>query len=195
MEIVEALDAGPILLQVKTAIAPADNAGTLHDRLAVLGADALVEVLCALERGEVAKTPQHEAEATYAPKLPPDIGRLEWSQSAADLWNLVRGLAPQPGAYTFFGGRLVRVLGAQPLPDDHARAAGSVVGVLRGAGIQVATGQGTLVLTTLQPEGKRIMTAEEFCRGYRAEAGSVFTSAREESATPRPGNSGPGRKG
>lgn len=195
MEIVEALDAGPILLQVKTPIAAEDNAGTLHDRLAALGADALVEVLRALERGKVPKTPQDEAEATYAPKLPPDIGCLEWSRSAADLWNLVRGLAPQPGAYTFFGGRLVRVLGARPLPEDHGRAAGSVVGVLKGAGIQVATGQGTLVLTTLQPEGKRIMTAEEFCRGYRAEAGSIFTSTREESATPRPGNSRPGRKG
>jgi methionyl-tRNA formyltransferase len=195
MEIVEALDAGPILLQVKTPIAPEDNAGILHDRLAALGADALVEVLRALERGEGAKTPQNEAEATYAPKLPPDIGCLEWSQSAGDLWNLVRGLAPQPGAYTFFGGRLVRVLGAQPLPGDHGRAAGSVVAVLKGAGIQVATGQGTLVLTTLQPEGKRIMTAEEFCRGYRTEAGSVFTSTRKESATPRPGDSRPGRKG
>ncbi|MFQ5946303.1 MAG: methionyl-tRNA formyltransferase [Anaerolineae bacterium] len=195
MEIIEALDAGPILLQVNTPIAPEDNAGILHDRLAALGADALVEVLHALERGEVTKTPQNEAEATYAPKLPPLIGCLQWSQSAEDLWNLVRGLAPQPGAYTFFGGRLVRILGAQPLPADHGRAAGTVVGVRTGVGIQVATGKGTLVLTTLQPEGKRIMTAEEFSRGYRTEAGSAFTSTREESATPRPRDSRPGRTG
>ena len=195
MEIVEALDAGPILLQCKTSIALEDNAGTLHDRLAVLGADALLETLRAVERGEVTKTPQTEAEITYAPKLPPDIGCLEWSHSAGDLWNLVRGLAPQPGAYTFFRGRLVRVLGAQPLPGDPGHTAGTVVGVIREAGIQVATGEGALLLTTLQPEGKRVMTAEEFSRGYRAGAGSAFSSNREKSATPRPGDSRPGRTG
>jgi methionyl-tRNA formyltransferase len=195
MEIVETLDAGPVILQHKTAISPDDNAGTLHDRLAALGADALLEALRALERGDVRKTSQNEADATYAPKLPSDIGCLDWSRSAGDLWNLVRGLAPQPGAYTFFGGRLVRVLGAQPLPGDYGQAPGSVVRVLRATGVQVATGEGSLVLTTLQPEGKRMMTAEEFCRGYRAEAGNAFTSSREESATPRSGDSRSGRTG
>ncbi|MFQ5532445.1 MAG: methionyl-tRNA formyltransferase [Candidatus Methylomirabilales bacterium] len=193
MEMVEAVDSGPILLQWKAPISAEDNAGTLHDRLAVLGADALIETLRAVERGEVTKTPQDEAEATYAPKLPPDLGRLTWSSSATDLWNLVRGLAPEPGAVTFFRGRMVRVLGAQPLPRDHRESPGTIVGVLKGVGIQVATGNGTLVLTTLQPEGKRVMTAEEFARGYRAEVGSAFASTREESTTPRPGASRPGR--
>lgn len=195
MEIIEALDAGPILLQCRTPIAPEDNAGTLHDRLAALGADALVEALRAVERGDVTKTPQNEAEATYAPKLPPDIGCLQWSRRAEDLWNVVRGLAPQPGAYAFFRGRLVRVLAAHPLPDGRGHAAGTIVGVAQGMGIQVATGEGSLVLTSLQPEGKRSMTAEEFARGYRAQAGSLFASTREESATPRPGDSPPGRAG
>ncbi|MEE8282361.1 MAG: methionyl-tRNA formyltransferase [candidate division NC10 bacterium] len=195
MEIVELLDAGPILLQRKTSIVREDNAGTLHDRLAALGAEALLDTLHALERGEVTKTLQNEAEATYAPKLPPDLGCLEWSRGAVDLWNLVRGLAPQPGAYTFFEGRLVRVLGAQPLPGDHPHPAGTIVGVLKARGLQVATGRGTLVLTTVQPEGKRVMTAEEFSRGYRAEAGSIFTPTREQSATPCSGDSRSGRAG
>jgi methionyl-tRNA formyltransferase len=195
MEIVEALDAGPILLQRAIPIAPEDTAGTLEARLASLGAEALIEALGAVERGEVTKTPQNEAEATYAPRLPPDIGRLEWSGSAGDLWNLVRGLAPQPGAYTFYGGRLVRVLGAEPLPGDHPTRAGTVVSVRKGMGIEVATGRGTLLLTRLQPAGRRVMTAEEFSRGYRTEVGSVFVSTPEESATPRPGGSRPGRAG
>lgn len=195
MEIIEAMDAGPILHQREITIAAEDNAGTLHDRLGPLGAEALVETLDAVERGEVTKTPQNEADATYAPKLPPDIGRLEWSERAVDLSNLVRGLAPQPGAYTFFRGLLVKVLGAQPFPDDHRETPGIILGVLKGAGIQVATGEGTLLLTTLQPEGRRIMTAEEFARGYRAEAGGGFASTREQPATPRPGGARPGRAG
>jgi len=193
MEIVEEMDAGPILLQRKIPIAAEDTAGTLEDRLAPLGAEALIETLRAVEHGEVTRIPQNEAEATYAPRLPPDIGRLEWSRSAGDLWNLVRGLAPQPGAYTFYGGRLVRVLGAQPLRGDHSTRVGTIVGVRKGMGVEVATGQGTLLLTQLQPEGRRVMTAEEFCRGYRAEVGSGFASSREESAAPRLGDSRPGR--
>jgi len=193
MEIVEALDAGPILLQRTIPIAAEDTAGILEDRLAPLGAEALIETLRAVERGEMMKSSQNEAEATYAPRLPPDIGRLQWSRSAGDLWNLVRGLAPQPGAHTFHRGRLVRVLGAQPLPGDHPTRVGTIVGVRKGMGVEVATGQGTLLLTQLQPEGRRVMTAEEFCRGYRAEVGSGFASSREESAAPRLGDSRPGR--
>jgi methionyl-tRNA formyltransferase len=195
MEVVEAVDAGPILLQRKTPITAEDNAGTLHDHLAVLGAEALVETLRALEHGEVTRTPQDEAEATYAPKLPPHLGCLEWSRSAGDLWNLVRGLAPQPGAYTFFRGLLIRVLAAQPLPGPGRHTPGSIVGFRKRAGIEVAAGGGTLLLTTLQPEGKRVMTAEEFARGYRAEVGSAFASTREQSTTARTGHSRPGRAG
>jgi len=203
MEVVEALDAGPVLLQRPVPIAPADTAGSLEERLAVLGAEALVETLRALERGEVPRTPQDDAEATYAPKLPPDLGRLDWTQSAVDLWNVVRGLAPQPGAYTFFQGRLVRVLGAEPfdgdqsrtLPSDRRAAAGIVVAIRRGAGIEVATGRGTLLLTLLQPEGKRVMSGEEFSRGYRVEVASVFVSDRRQSTTARPGDSRPGGAG
>lgn len=195
MEVVEAVDAGPILLQRMTPIAVEDDAGTLHDRLAALGAEALVEALGALERWEVTKAPQNEAEATYAPKLPADLGCLEWSRGARDLWNLVRGLAPQPGTYTFFRGLLIRVLAARPLPGHPGQVPGTIVGFRKGAGVQVATGDGVLLLTTLQPEAKRVMTAEEFTRGYRAEVGSAFASTREQSTKSRPGDSRPGRAG
>jgi methionyl-tRNA formyltransferase len=179
MEVVEAVDAGPILSQRTTPITPEDNAGTLHDRLAVLGADALVETLYALERGEVTRTPQDESLATYAPKLPPALGCLDWSRPAGDLWNLVRGLAPQPGAYSFFRGLLIRVLAAEPLPTPAGCPPGTVVGLRKGAGVEVATGEGTLLLTMLQPEGRRIMTGGEFARGYRVEVKSAFRSTRE----------------
>lgn len=195
MEVVEAVDAGPILVQRKIPITREDNAGTLHDQLAVLGADALLETLRALERGEVTRTPQNEAEATYAPKLSPPLGCLDWSGSAENLWNLVRGLAPQPGAYTFFRGLLIRVLAARPLPESTRHAPGTIVGLRKGGGVAVAAGAGTLLLTTLQPEGKRVMTAEEFTRGYRVEVGSAFASTREQSTTARTGHSRSGRAG
>lgn len=195
MEVVESVDAGPILLQRTIPITAEDNAGTLQDRLALLGAEALVETLGALEQGKVTRTPQNEVEATYAPKLSPDLGRLEWSRSVKDLWGLVRGLAPQPGAYTFFRGLLIRVLAAQPLPGAARHAPGTITGFRKEVGVEVAAGEGTLLLTTVQPEGKRVMTAADFARGYRAEVGSVFASTREQSTTARPGHSGPGRAG
>ncbi len=176
MEMVEAMDAGPILLQRAIPITGEDDAGTLHERLAILGAEALTEVLAAIERGEIRKIPQEDARATFAPKLPPDLGRLDWTRGAAELWNLIRGLSPEPGAYTFFRHRLVRVLRARPEPGEGQERPGVILGIRPGGGILVGTGEGRLLLLRLQPEGRRMMTAEEFARGYRAEPGAAFTS-------------------
>lgn len=181
MEMVEAMDAGPILLQREIPITGEDDAGTLTPRLAALGAEALIEALTAVERGQIRKVPQEDAQATSAPKLTPELGRLDWTRGATALWNLIRGLSPQPGAYTFFRNRLVRVLRARPEPWGGREIPGVILGVRQGEGILVATGEGRLLLTTLQPEGKRIMTAGEFARGYRAEPGTAFASTRGQS--------------
>jgi len=181
MEMVETMDAGPILLQRLLPITEEDDAGTLHERLAVLGAGALIEALAAVERGEIQKIPQEDAQATFAPKLTPDLGRLDWLRPATELWNLIRGLSPQPGAYTFFRHRLVRVLRARPEPGGGREIPGVILEVRRGEGILVATGEGRLLLLTLQPEGKRVMTAEAFAHGYRAKPGAAFLATPGES--------------
>jgi methionyl-tRNA formyltransferase len=185
MEMVEAMDAGPILLQRAIPITDEDDAGTLHERLAVLGAEALIEALDAVKRGEIREIPQEDAPATFAPKLTPDLGRLDWTRGARELWNLIRGLSPQPGAYTFFRNRLVRVLRARPEPGEGREIPGVILGVRRGEGVLVATGEGRLLLLRLQPEGKRVMTAEEFAHGYRIAPGAAFVSPQGESPEDR----------
>lgn len=174
MEMVEAMDAGPILLQRAVPITAEDDAGSLSERLAAVGAEALVEALAAAARGEVRRIPQEEPEATFAPKLTPELGRLDWTRGATELWHLIRGLSPQPGAYTFFRDRRVRVLRARPEPGGDRERPGVILEVRHGEGILVATGEGRLRLLSLQPEGRRVMTAEEFAHGYRVEPGAAF---------------------
>lgn len=173
MRIEARMDAGPILLQQAEPIQPKDTAGTLGDRLAVLGAKLLCQALDQVARGTADTTPQDERAATYAPKLRPEDVRLDWAQNATALDALIRGLMPVPGAATRFGGRAVKVLEA--VVEAAANAApGTVLAIDRSKGVLVATGQGGLWLTRVQPESRQVMGAEEFARGYRVRPNAAF---------------------
>lgn len=169
------MDAGPMLLQRREAIRPDDDAGTLADRLAGMGAEALVEVLDLVAAGRAEPREQDEAAATYAPKLTAADQALEWKESAAVLHRRVRALAPQPGAQTTGRGRLVKVLAAEVREGARGRwqddEPGTVVGLEPG-GILVRAGEGCLLLTRVQPEGKRPMSAADFARGARLDPGA-----------------------
>ncbi len=173
IRLVERMDAGPMLLQRTEAIRPDDTGGTLAERLAVLGAAALVETLALVAAGRAEERAQDEGAATFAPKLTAADQVLDWKEPAAALRCRVRALAPQPGAQTTARGRLLRVLGAEVrerAPDRWDGEPGMVVG-LEPAGIVVRAGEGCLLLTRVQPEGKRPMSAADFARGARLERG------------------------
>lgn len=163
MRVVEALDAGPVWLTRSCPIGPTDTGGTLHDRLAALGAEALLEALEARRAGRVSESPQDDAAATYAHKLSATDRRIEWADAAADIERRVRALAPAPGAQTRLAGIDVRILGVTV--DD---ATGLDAGEVRAAGgrLLVGTGAGTLAITELQPQGKQPMDAAAFLNGY-----------------------------
>ena len=174
IRLVERMDAGPMLLQRTEAIRPDDTAGTLSDRLAVLGGEAMVEALALLAAGRAVEREQDEAAATFAPKLTAADQVLNWKEPAAALRCRVRALAPQPGAQTTARGRLVKVLAAEvreQVPERWDAEPGTVVG-FEAAGILVRAGEGCLLLTQVQPEGKRPMSAADFGRGARLERGA-----------------------
>ena len=170
MRVEAAMDAGPILLQRRVLIASRDNAGTLHDRLAELGAAALMDALGLLANGEAVWTPQDEAQATWAPKLRDEDCRLDLAGEPTGLVNRVRGLTPAPGAYVSLpDGRRLKVLEMRMRPE--AGPAGVVLDVAEEA-LVVGTGTGAVALVELQPEGKRRMGGAEFARGQRLGAGT-----------------------
>ncbi|NLG84974.1 MAG: methionyl-tRNA formyltransferase [Firmicutes bacterium] len=174
MQLDEGWDTGPLLSQRVVEIRPDDNAGTLHDRLAVVGAELLVETLAALAEGRISPRPQDEAAATRAPKIRPEEMRIDWRWPAARLHNLVRALAPKPLAETFHGAQRLQIVEAalaRPEGEDHPP--GTVLAV-EGEGILVATGRGVLRLVRLKPAGGRVMAAADYARGYRLTPGVVL---------------------
>jgi methionyl-tRNA formyltransferase len=180
MQMDEGLDTGSIVLQRPLAIGARETSGTLHDRLAALGAQAILEALRTLARdGALASRPQPDAGATYAAKLERRDSLIDWRTGAAALDRRIRALSPLPGAVAAFRGSPVRVRGAIPVAGAAAVPAGTVVRV--GAdGIDVACGEEDadserlLRLTELQPAGGRPMSAHAFAVGRALAAGARF---------------------
>ncbi len=160
------LDTGPMLLERATPIGAREAAGELHDRLARLGAEAIVAAIDAWQDGHLVPRPQPAEGATYAAKIRKEEARIDWSHATVAIDRQVRAFNPWPVAETTWDGRQLRVWRAEPEPRSPAHA-GAVAGtVLESSSgrIVVATGDGALRLTQVQVAGRRAMTAEEFLR-------------------------------
>jgi methionyl-tRNA formyltransferase len=165
----EGLDTGPVIARTAIPIGPGDTAGTMHDRLARLAATLLTAELPPYLRGERVPVPQDHGRATLAPPLRKEDGRLDFRLPARVLSFRVRGFSPWPGAFTVLEGKLLKILRAAEAPG------GGVPGEVLSAtpsGIEVACGEGTLVIEELQLEGKRPMRAQELLAGHRIRAGA-----------------------
>jgi methionyl-tRNA formyltransferase len=164
------LDTGPVYARWATPIAPAETTPQLTGRLAVGGAELLVEVLAGLERGTLTATPQDDAAATLAPRLRREDGRVDWgAASAVEVDRRVRALDPWPGVTAPLGGAEVRLLAGEPLARHDPVAPGTV---LRTAGevAEVATREGVYAVRRVQPPGRRPMDAAAYLRGHRTPA-------------------------
>ena len=158
----EGLDTGPILAQRSEPVAPDDDAGTLGERLASLGAELLVTTLRDL--GELAPRAQDGAAVTIAPKLLPRDRVLDWSEPASSIERRIRALAPKPGARTRFRGRWLGVLSAEAAEASGDPA--TILGVTE-RGVLVAAGEGAVRLRTVVPSGRRHMPAPDWANGAR----------------------------
>jgi methionyl-tRNA formyltransferase len=166
----EGLDTGDILLQKELAILPQDSALTLAPRLADLGAGLLVETLRGLVQGSVHPVAQDRSLATLAPILKKEDGQIDFTCTATEIHNRLRGFQPWPGASTQFRGKNLKIIAAQASPERVPLAAGE----LRWHEEQLLAGCGretVLELLQVQPEGRKAISAREFVSGYRPAAG------------------------
>ena len=164
MQMDAGLDTGGVLLAHAAPIGDEDTAQTLHDRLAAIGADAIVTVLDGLVQHDVTAVPQDASAVTYAAKLTKEEARLDWSRSATELARAVRGYNPWPIAYTHYRGQPLRIWRARALDTGSDAVPGTLIAAGR-EGIDVATGGGMLRILELQPAGGRVLSAAEFANG------------------------------
>ena len=171
MQMDEGLDTGDMLLKKTVPIGPDDDAQSLNDRLSVTGAEALKEFLGLLVSGELYPEKQDDRLSIYAPMLKKEDGCIDWQRDPQSIRNLVRGLTPWPGAYTFLGEKTLkicrcRVAGGEGIP-------GTVLQADR-TGLVIACREGGLLVDELQLEGKKRLSVRDFLAGYNIKPGTVL---------------------
>ncbi|QSP95589.1 methionyl-tRNA formyltransferase [Marinobacter salinisoli] len=164
MHMDEGLDTGAMLLKSSTPIRATDTGGSLHDRLADMGGEAIVEALAQLEQGTLRGEAQNETEACYAHKLTKDEGHINWNQEAQTIERLVRAFNPWPGTYSDLGEQRIRIHQAEALASRQDAAPGTILYRERD-GIDVACGTGTLRITRLQLPGARAQSVNDLING------------------------------
>ncbi len=172
------VDTGPILLQRAIPIAEDDTTGSLTLKLAALGASALLEALPLWVQGNITPQPQDERFASHTHMLHKEDGKIDWNRPADVLARTVRAFTPWPGAYTNWGNKLLKIISAHTIQSDPgSEARAGTVSLRKENGLQtlaVATGNGLLIIEKLQLEGKKVMNADEFLRGYSHIIGEVL---------------------
>lgn len=177
------MDAGDIIAKKHTPISFEENAGELEKRLSVMGADLLIETLDGIEAGRATYTKQEEKEVSFAPKIKKEDGLISWSRETRNVHNLIRGMTPSPGAYTYYSksasGEKKRVVILKTQTHDTSNiktpfTPGTIIETAP-CGIHVATLDGHICVTRLQQEGKREMDVKEYLRGHQITTHDMFT--------------------
>jgi methionyl-tRNA formyltransferase len=176
IKMTDQMDAGQILFQKETDINDFDTAITLEDKLSALAAESLLTALSSIEDNNYNLQPQDERNVSFAPKLKKEDGRIDWSQPAQEILNLIRGCINWPGAFTYYNDKLLKIYKARVLPYERSLDSplpGSIMDVSK-EGITVVTGKDRIIIEELQIEGKRIMSAKDFIAGHKISIAQTF---------------------
>ena len=174
MYMAKGLDSGDMLLKAEVEITDEDTFATIHDKMAVTGANLLLDTLAQLEAGTLERIPQDHDAATYAPMITKETGHIDWSKNGQDIINLIRGLNPVPAAYTIYEEEVLKIFGAA-LSDVQADSAanGEIVAVVK-KGFVVKCGDGCLLITEVQARGGKRMMTDAYLRGHAMKEGILL---------------------
>jgi len=174
MEITEELDAGDIYECTEVPISENDDIVSLHDKLARIGAELLVNVLDKIEKGEAIKKPQEHSKATYASPIKKEEGKIDWNRSAVEIFNQIRALKVWPKAFTTFRNKEMKILEASVLDKETEGRPGEITEIKKGEGFVVQTGKGKLLIKKVQFPNSKPITADEAVRGYHIKEGEIL---------------------
>jgi len=169
----EGMDTGDILLQTEIPIGDEETGETLQDRLALLGAQLLLEIVRGMKAENIHPIPQDHSKATYAPPLKKEDGQIDWSKEAKEIDRQVRALNPWPGAFTEWNGQLLKIYKGGVREETSERKAG-IVSWVGSDFIEVGTGKDSFLIKEVQLEGKRRMSVRDFLAGHPVPVGTVF---------------------
>lgn len=174
MYMAKGLDSGDMLLKAEVEITDEDTFATIHDKMAVTGANLLLDTLDQLEAGTLERIPQDHDAATYAPMITKETGHIDWSKNRQDIINLIRGLNPVPAAYTIYEEEVLKIFGVA-LSDVQADSAanGEIVAVVK-KGFVVKCGDGCLLITEVQARGGKRMMTDAYLRGHAMKEGILL---------------------
>ena len=173
MRMEEGLDTGDMIMKQEVVLSGEETGGSLFERLSREGAALCVKTMEAILDGTAVYTPQNDEEATHTKKISKEMGSIDWSRDAEAIECLIRGLDPWPSAYTRLNDKTLKVWKAKVVEGESETAPGCIVKVDK-AGLLVQTGEGMLLLTEVQLEGKKRMAVEAFLNGCPVEAGTYF---------------------
>lgn len=175
MQMDAGIDTGDILYQREIGISPKDNYETLHDKLALLGGQAIVEALGLLEQGKLEPVKQDDALSCYAPLIGKEMGEIDFSGEALAIDRHIRGMTPWPSAYTGYQGKQLKIWRAEPVEAEgvHGHVPGEIIRTEKDC-VTVATGQGVLRIYELQLAGKKRMLAHDFLLGVKMKPGEIL---------------------
>ncbi|HKL09874.1 MAG TPA: methionyl-tRNA formyltransferase [Clostridia bacterium] len=173
MKMDKGMDTGDILLSREIPLNYTDTAELLHDRLSILGSEAILEAIEILENGKVSFSSQNDEIATYAPKISKETGEIDWQMNAEKIRDLIRGLNPWPLAYTYVNGMKMKILEANYVECQNNLPFGTFI-EMRDRGFLVKTGDGCLTLKRIQFPNKKAMYSDEYARGHIIEPGTIF---------------------
>lgn len=170
----EGLDTGDMLLKAKVTIGPQTTTGELHDQLAVLGGQVLIETLKKLEKNELTPQPQNDDLASYAPLLTKEHEKINWDSSAQKIHNLIRGMNPWPGAYTIYKGDRLKIWTTVLEEEINEKGRTGEIIALTNSGFWVQTQDKPILVTKVQPAGKKVMEAKAFINGFFVQTGQIL---------------------
>ena len=173
MYMAKGLDSGDMILKAKEKIKPDDTYGSLYDRLSVIGAELLIKTLDLIENGEVKRIPQNDDEATFAPMIKPELEHIDWNGKNTDIVNLIKGLNPQPVAYTMLNDEKLKIWFAETIDGDYNGEPGTIVDV-RKRDFVVMTAEGAVAVKEVQAQGGKRMSADAYMRGHAIEKGTIL---------------------
>jgi len=159
------VDTGGIILQEKVPIGPMETADDLSARMSVLGADLILQTLDLIESGDYEIIPQDNSQASKAPKINPSDGHVDWSLPAEKIVNLIRGLSSNPGAYTHFDGRKLKLYRARVVEAENSRKPGEIITANDREGLVIKAGKDAVLIDEIQMEGKKRLPCCDYMRG------------------------------